>query len=456
LRGGRSDRPAGRRGVPRLTSFAAAAALVLALLVASAGGALAAAGTKPRRPAAPPGLPAVHQVSLLYSTAAPSFAVLQTLDQSALRPGSVFALRIRLFATEDFVHFRDITPPGPPAENGTAGCYTSVSFPTPEDGWVAEGDADCSQGFLFHTTDGGSSWQLTEPLWSGNGGGASISFLNASDGWLLAGDGGDGTITFSRTTDGGSTWQPLLDEGAATTDLDDTMPTFSSPLDGFVVATGAIPPSAKAAAVLQSTLETTDDGGATWSPTAVPLPVRGEPLYETPTFFGPFGVLPVLVLHPDKAGLGPVTVAFDTTSDDGGSWSRSAAVASTAIAKAGQGDGTGGSGLPGAPSVAVASPDDWWAMSVAPSGRIGVSVTRDAGARWTTREPRSLPVIPAVKSRLMDDPYPLSLQAVNGSTAFAVISLIASSTTYVTIDGGIRWRSAHRLSRYRPNAPNAS
>lgn len=444
-------------GTPRLKTVAATLVVVLALLATFDSSAIgAAARRRSARPAQTTGVPAVHQVTLLYSAAAPVFGILQALDVSAISPGSVFAMRIRLFATHDFVHFRDITPPGPPAENGTAGCYSSVSFPTPEDGWVAEGDADCSQGFLFHTTDGGSSWHLTGPVWSGNGGEALVSFLNADDGWLLAGDFADGTITFSRTTDGGDTWQQLLDEGAPTTDLEDTMPAFSGPQDGFAAVTGAIPPSATAAAVLESQLETTSDGGATWSPTSVPLSVPGEPLYETPMFFGQAGVLPVLVLHPGKAGLGPVTVDFDTTSDGGSAWSPASAVSSTAIAKAGPGDGVGGSGLPGAPSVAVASPDDWWAMSVAPSGRISVSLTRDGGTRWTTHEPRSLPVIPAVKNRLINDPYPLSLRAVDGSTAFVVISVGASSTTYSTTDGGTHWEPAHQLSRHRPTAPRGS
>jgi hypothetical protein len=374
----------------------------------------------------------------LWSSSEPLFGVFEVLTSSRRGHPSV-----SLLSTRDFVHFTNITPPGPPSEQGTIGGWSSASFPTPADGWVAEANADSSEGFLFHTTDGGATWQLTRPLWSGSAGTAVVSFINAADGWLKSGDIGDGTLTFSATTDGGATWKTLLAEGTFNTDLGLSMPSFSDAKNGTGVISSPgqvvssppkLPPELS---IDRDTVEATTDGGAAWITTAVPVAGRGVHFFNEPFFSGPNGVLAVTVTPRNTNSLGQATVDFDTTTDGGKIWTSASRLVSAAVPKV-VAQGPDASGLP---SVSEATTRSWWVLAVAPSGKISTYVTSDAGGHWVEPSDDSLPPVPLKADVFGGALLPASIQAVNSKMAVATVRTSPESTprTYITLDGGARW-----------------
>jgi len=167
---------------------------------------------------------------------------------------------------------------------------TSVTFLTPEIGWLIVNQynkALARYGLaLYHTTDGGITWQEVTnhvpvpALWAANIelGGAdvpvSIRFLNASTGWITGTDlitassNGKGTLLFV-THDGGVSWQkqelPL--HCGTTLNAAETVtypPQFFSERDGLLTASSWSP--------LGLCVYVTHDGGTTWQGTSF-LPV---------------------------------------------------------------------------------------------------------------------------------------------------------------------------------------
>jgi photosystem II stability/assembly factor-like uncharacterized protein len=128
---------------------------------------------------------------------------------------------------------------------------------------------------LFTTQDGGASWQrsATPPDLAGVvvGGPAPVPqlvFTTALKGWAVTGalEGPDATTAnpggvVYRTTDGGTTWSAA--PGLPASGM--TLPTFFGPDDG-VVLRDPQPPSTRKPVVF-----VTHDGGATWSPVALPI-----------------------------------------------------------------------------------------------------------------------------------------------------------------------------------------
>lgn len=380
-------------------------------------------------------------VSVLSVSSAPLFGLLSEATTAA--DGMVSD---RLFATDDFVHYRPLLAPAPPSENGVIGAFESASFPTQSEGWLVEGNADVSSGYLFETTDGGQTWQLVQDLWGGSGGNGAVFFLGPDDGWLAAGNIADDTYTLSRTTDGGQTWERLLAEGAFLSDLGLALPVFVNPERGFGVDTSVgftrAPNPRVAKRVVESSLRATSDGGAQWSAVTVPVVTSGAALYVLPTFSGADGVLPVLVKRNGAYEPGPVTVDFDATSNAGRTWASRSTVATTAVASVGSpGAAIGMLALVDAPSVATASPADWWVLSVAPSGRPTVYRTGDAGKHWVVLRGDGLPTVPLAADLRGGVPNPVKLVAVTSRIAFASLYTSAGSppATYLTTDGGSHW-----------------
>jgi photosystem II stability/assembly factor-like uncharacterized protein len=94
----------------------------------------------------------------------------------------------------------------------------SLDFISPIEGWLAfklPGSANFNLGVLYHTADGGLTWEeLSLP------GGGSIDFITQNHGWTLAGPQGDQLF---QTQDGGRTWQPLEAEALAPLGLRDPL-----------------------------------------------------------------------------------------------------------------------------------------------------------------------------------------------------------------------------------------
>jgi hypothetical protein len=97
----------------------------------------------------------------------------------------------------------------------------SLDFISPLEGWLAfklPSSANFNRGVLYHTSDGGLSWdERSLP------GGGSIDFVTETNGWTLAGPQGD---ELYQTQDGGRTWLPV--DAASTAPLGMRNPLRSS------------------------------------------------------------------------------------------------------------------------------------------------------------------------------------------------------------------------------------
>ncbi len=154
----------------------------------------------------------------------------------------------------------------------------SLSFVDAEHGFAAvaadQGSPAGRPAMLFATADGGASWQqiATPPDLGGVAVGGptpvpQLVFTSAEDGWAVSGalEGPDATTSnpgglLYRTTDGGMTWS--VARGLPSGDL--SLPTFFGTEEGVVLRDPAPPSKAR------PTVYVTHDGGATWSPVALP------------------------------------------------------------------------------------------------------------------------------------------------------------------------------------------
>ena len=86
----------------------------------------------------------------------------------------------------------------------------SLDFISPLEGWLAfklPSSANFNLGVMYHTTDGGLTWEERSLP-----GGGKIDFTSATHGWTLAGPQGD---QLYQTQDGGLTWQAVEAAAAA-------------------------------------------------------------------------------------------------------------------------------------------------------------------------------------------------------------------------------------------------
>ncbi len=128
-----------------------------------------------------------------------------------------------------------------------------------------------SNGFLYHTSDGGMNWLNTNTPFSGG----DIQFLDSNNGWVLADLGvatGSNAVAVYQTTDGGTTWTQKY-----TNDPNNANAGESLPLGGLKA--GIAPVNMQTAFVYGVTYSPatpyifrTDDGGVTWSEFTLPLP----------------------------------------------------------------------------------------------------------------------------------------------------------------------------------------
>lgn len=139
--------------------------------------------------------------------------------------------------------------------------------------WVQMPDYEnyYSNGFLYHTSDGGMNWSSINTPFSGG----DIQFLDANNGWVLADLGvatGSNAIAVYQTTDGGTTWTRKF-----TNDPNDPNASESLPLGGLKA--GIAPVNMQTAWIYGVVyapgtiyLFRTDDGGATWISVDLPVP----------------------------------------------------------------------------------------------------------------------------------------------------------------------------------------
>ncbi len=114
--------------------------------------------------------------------------------------------------------------------------FVSISFPTPDTGFVLGQDPITLRKVTLRTTDSGNTWSELTTSPNGN----RVLFLTSSIGYILAGR------TMHKTTNGGASWTP---HGIGTQGFQNSM-VFPTKDTGFVAGAGNV--------------SRTTDGGETW------------------------------------------------------------------------------------------------------------------------------------------------------------------------------------------------
>lgn len=219
-------------------------------------------------------------------------------DMQLLNPTEGWVLQDgRLLKTDDNgAHWTDITPPG--------AAVRAAFFLNPDEGWSA---VLSEQGAvsLFHTPDGGQTWQPAGTLpanFPDGTGRITLHFVDRQTGWVAVTRPSSSNFSLGalfHTTDGGQTWEELtLPIGA---------PVYFADAQRGWTAGGAA----------GNELYATRDGGRAWTPLHL---TTGPAYYALPTFLTPqTGLLPVTL--PDETH---PRVAFFLTEDGGQTWTLAA------------------------------------------------------------------------------------------------------------------------------------
>ena len=189
-------------------------------------------------------MPGVAQGAMMQPAAFPKQPMIQDMGWLSAEQGWILAGGRLLWTEDGGATWNDKTPLG---EGLAAARFTSKS-----EGWALPFPSREGEYLVYHTTDGGSTWQVQPlPLPAGEWQPLQISFSDSANGWvtyrLMT------SIVFSRglllkTEDGGKTWTAH--------DLPIGEPVFfDSPLSGWT-----------AGGVAGDELFTTADGGLTWQP----------------------------------------------------------------------------------------------------------------------------------------------------------------------------------------------
>ncbi len=152
---------------------------------------------------------------------------------------------------------------------------TYLTFSDEKHGWLEiMGLSSHKDGFLFATSDGGTTWsQLPRPPFVD-----AITFISSTVGWISGGPIGNGLY---RTQDGGKSWRaqvvspPKEASGANPNETSYSLPRFPSKNNGLLAATFVGPSSSPNTSVFA--VYSTEDEGVTWKQESVEpnLPMVG-------------------------------------------------------------------------------------------------------------------------------------------------------------------------------------
>jgi hypothetical protein len=189
-------------------------------------------------------LPNIAAAPAFSTATAPSQLVIQDMGWLSEEEGWVLADGDLLWTEDGGMTWTDKTPAGRD--------LAAVSFRDQQDGWALPYTSQGEDFLVYHTSDGGSTWQLQSmPVPEGDWQPLQISFIDPANGWasyrLMTSN------IFSlgkllKTEDGGNTWTALdLPIGEKVF--------FKNPLTGWT-----------AGGVGENELYVTADGGLTWQP----------------------------------------------------------------------------------------------------------------------------------------------------------------------------------------------
>jgi photosystem II stability/assembly factor-like uncharacterized protein len=190
-----------------------------------------------------------------------------------------------VFRTQDGgATWHDVTPPepAPPADQPVAalGFFKDVSS-----AWVAYGPADMGvippSVFVWHTNDGGTSWQSGNVDTSTSSDAFSPWYLTFSDdqhGWLMVFLGAGmmhNYVAIFATSDGGTTWADILDPF---TDVGGIQSFAKTDMVFMDAHTGWLTRDGNGVDPIPHVFRTTD-GGVTWNRIDMPTPIQMPNLF---------------------------------------------------------------------------------------------------------------------------------------------------------------------------------
>jgi photosystem II stability/assembly factor-like uncharacterized protein len=262
------------------------------------------------------GNPGIAQKPAGGSVALLSLHMIDTMTGWALSEHAV------LRTTDGGIHWKNVSPP-----NITLTRNSIAEFCTASMVWVAIPQAQATSTQIFHTTDGGTTWQQTTIQAAFP---RQFTFIDSQHGWLLAGwrqtGGAAEAVSVFRTTDGGKSWPKVADALFADTTPPGHLPyggqksgiRFLDASTGWVTGTVVVPSI--------PWLYITHDGGSSWyqqsllKPPGIPT---AQLTINSPTFFSTTdGILPVI--FSDITTDSRIATDFYVTHDGGQTWQNTA------------------------------------------------------------------------------------------------------------------------------------
>ena len=208
------------------------------------------------------GNPGIAQKPAGGSVALLSLHMIDTMTGWALSEHAV------LRTTDGGIHWKNVSPP-----NTTLTHNSIAEFCTASMVWVAIPQAQATSTQIFHTTDGGTTWQQTTIQAAFP---RQFTFIDSQHGWLLAGwrqtGGAAEAVSVFRTTDGGKSWPKVADALFADTTPPGHLPyggqksgiRFLDASTGWVTGTVVVPSI--------PWLYITHDGGSSWYQQSLLMP----------------------------------------------------------------------------------------------------------------------------------------------------------------------------------------
>ncbi len=345
------------------------------------------------------------QVTLAY--AGPGVGLVG-VGTAAVTPGPS-----HLFLTEDFVHWREVTPSQAATDPGHP-WFEDGFFLDATRGWVTTFNPANIDVVIYRTVDGGHHWaQLATTDHTMNAGAITrLQFLSASMGYMDTEQPSGPGAQLSVTVDGGAHWTVRAEAHslpvADVRFLDPTHAIATNP--SWWCADGPV------AGVSWSA-----DGGRSWA-TSV-LPPEGAAAGIATCLGAPSMASARRVLLPITTITDAGSRASILISDDAGATWRRAGTLATSFTPV-HSDLHGG---PGAPTGAVAPDRSWWVAGMLPPGSLSVATSADLGAHWRTAAARGL------------TGQPLRLIARSARAAWALVLDGANTRLFASSDGGDTW-----------------